>query len=147
MVIPDKYIRKAYISLINIQLANNYLTCPIYDSIIPKDINPIPPLRIILSTQTKKQANTTKCGHDWLCTILLDIIYEQNLGFVDKVMVETIEEVISNAIDLNPIDIPIPPFFVYHTEILDSHDMSLQTQTKSINRKLVRYQHILGIPG
>lgn len=147
MVIPDKYIRKAYISLINIQLANSYLTCPIYDSVVPKDIDPIPPLRIILSTQTKKQANTTKCGHDWQCTILLDIIYEQNLGFVDKVIVETIEEVISNAIDLNPNDIAIPPFIVYNTQILDSHDMSLETQTKSINRKLVRYEHIVGYAG
>lgn len=147
MTNPDKYIRIACITAINLQFTNAYATCPIYDTQVPKDVVPIPALRVILSTQTKKQANTTKCGHDWQCTLLFDIINEQPQGYSDRTIIEDIEELISNAIDLNPGDLDIPPFVVYNTQVADTHDMSLQTQVKSIDRKLVRYQWILGLAG
>lgn len=146
-VLPDKYIRIACIAAINLQFTTNYVTCPIYDTQVPKSVDPIPGLRVILSTQTKKQANTTKCGHDWQATLLFDIINEQPQGRSDRTIIENIEELINNALDLNPGDLDIQPFVVYNTQVLDTHDMPLQTPTVSIDRKLVRYQWILGLPG
>jgi hypothetical protein len=145
--IPDKYIRQAYITAINAELSANYVTCAIFETEVPKDVIPIPATRMILSTQTKKQANTTKCGHDWNCTILVDIISEQNQGFSDKSITEDLEELVNNAIDISPSDLLIPPFIVYNTQVLSSNDMGLETPTKTINRKVVRFQHILGLPG
>ena len=142
--IPDKYIRAAIIIAVKAQLSANYATCSIYDGEVPKDINPIPPLRIILGTQTAIQQNTTKCGHDWQSTITLDVINEQNQGFSDRSVVEDILQLINNAIDISPADLNIIPYVVYNTQYLNSTDMSIETPTKTINRKVVRYQFILG---
>lgn len=144
MTTPDKYIRKAYLLAIAAQFVTDGITCPIYDMQVPKDTSPVPPLRLILSTQTKKQANTSKCGHDWNASILLDIIYEQQQGFTDRSVVDDVETSVNSAIDVEE-DIDCPPFTIYNTQILDTHDMSLQTPTKSITRRLVRIQHIMGL--
>lgn len=141
MTNPDTPIRKAYIALLS-GITSGGNPVPIFDTQVPKNID-TPLRRLILSTQTKNQSNTSKCGHNWQCSILLDIIYEQQQGYVDRGVVDDIEEQISNIIDLQAQDITISPFVTLNTTILDSHDMSLNTATTTIIRKLIRYQHIL----
>lgn len=142
MLIPDTPIRAAYITALSgITSGGNQV--PIYDLQVPKNVIPVPKIRILLSTQTKQQWNTSKCGHNWVCSILLDIIYEQMQGYVDRNVVDDIEQQISDILDLQHGDIGIAPFVVLNTQMLDAHDMSLQTATTTITRKLVRYQHIL----
>lgn len=135
-----KYIRKAYIAL----LAG---ATPIYDMEVPKNVTPIPATRILISTQTDTQTNETKCGHDWDSTILLDVISEQQQGFVDRSVVDDIIEFILSRIDtftLTGQDIAIAPFPVYYTKVDNITDLTLTTPTKTIVRKLIRFRHILG---
>lgn len=143
MVNPDKYIRKAYlIALANI--SSGSLSVPVFDRRVPINTKPIPALRIIISSQTKQTADETKCGHGWECTVLLDIIAEQNISYVNTAIVDDIEEQISNMIDLwqaSKTELLIPPFKCYRTYFSDSHDIELETPTTTIIRKLIRYTH------
>jgi hypothetical protein len=134
---PNKFIRKSLLSLFT-------TIVPTFDVEVPKSVDPIPATRILLSTQTKTQRNTSKCGHNWQCSILVEIINEQHQGYADRSIVDDIDEQISDMVDLiGSNDITIPPFTVYNTQYLEEHDMTLETPTKTINRLLVRYQFIL----
>lgn len=142
MVSPDKFIRKAY----SINLAN--IGCPIYDMVVPKSVIPVPDIYVLITTQTKSPYQTTKCGHEWDCSVLLDIVCHFDQGFYNRIVIDDIETNILTAIDtwtFNKTDISIPPFRVYNTEIGDSHDMSLDTPTKTIARKLLRFRHFMGV--
>lgn len=141
MVSPDKFIRKSYATLLN------GVGCPIYDMVLPKS-NDIPQLYVLISTQTKREYQETKCGHEWDCTILLDIIGNFENGFANRAIVDDVETKILTAIDtwtFNQTDIPIPPFKVYNTMIDDSHDDYLNTPAKTIIRKLLRFRHFIGV--
>ena len=145
MVTPDKYIRRAYlIALANV--SSGSVSVPIYDRRVPVNVIPTPATRIIISSQTKQIANETKCGHGWQCSILLDVISEQNNSFVNTAIVDDIEEQISDQIDIwqaKDHDIKIPPFVCYRTLFSDSHDIEIETPTTTIIRKLIRYTHTL----
>lgn len=139
MVNPDSYIRKAYGQLLS------GIGCPIYDMVVPKD-KELLPLYVLISTQSKRPYETTKCGHEWDCTILLDIIATFQNGFADRAVVDDLETKILTAIDtwtFEQTDIAIPPFRVYNTEIDDSHDDYLVTPSKTIVRKLLRFRHFI----
>lgn len=136
-IIPDKYVRKAFLTLFS------GIGTPMYETKVPKDITPIPPQRVLLSTQTNTQHNTNKCGHNWSHSILLDIISEQPQGYSDKSIVEDIWQQINSVVDVQS-DISVEGFIIYNTQMIESHDIELDTPTKSINRKLVRYQFIMG---
>lgn len=139
MIIPDKYIRLAIINL-----ATGVIDTPIYETVIPKSVIPTPLTYILLSTQSKQQKNTSKCGHNWQCSIVLDICSNNQQGYSSKAVVEDIEQQLSDLIDLSGRnDIAIPPFTVLNTQMLDSHDMSYETPTLTVSRKIVRYQFIL----
>lgn len=136
---PDKFIRKAYLQL----LAN--IGCPIYDMVLPKS-ETIPSTYVLITSQTKRPYEETKCGHEWDCTILLDIIAEFNHGFANRAVADDIETAILTAIDTWTFEqqqISIDPFTVYRTVVDDSHDLSLNTPTKTIVRKLLRFRHFL----
>jgi hypothetical protein len=75
---------------------------------------------------------------------LLDIVYEQQQGYVDRAVVENIEQQISDIVDLiGSNDLPIPPFTVLNTQLINTNDIITQTPTTTVTRKLIRYQHIL----
>lgn len=144
MVNPDKYIRAKYIALLSTVTTPNgsgVLPVPVYDMMVPLSVMPIPAIRIVITTQTKAQANTTKCGHDWTCSISMDIINEEQLGFANTAILDNIEEQISDLIDLNDGDIDLSPFMCYNTQTHTPTDLSYKTQTKSIGRKVLRYEH------
>jgi hypothetical protein len=143
---PDKVVRAKYISLfssITTPNGSGVQTVPVFDMLVPRSVNPIPKIRIVITSQTKVQANTSKCGHDWGCTIAMDVISEQELGFANTAILDDIEEQISNLIDLQTGDVDFSPFICYNTKTLTPTDMSYTTPTKSIGRKVVRYEHQL----
>jgi len=140
MLSPDKYIRKAYGTILS------GIGCPIYDMVVPKD-KEILPLYVLITTQTKRPNFETQCGHDWDCTILLDIIATFQNGFADRAVVDDLETKILTAIDtwtFDKTEIAIQPFHVYNTEVDDSHDDFLTTPSKTIVRKLLRFRHFVG---
>lgn len=145
MVSPDKHIRKAYLQYLS-NITSGSLTIPVFDRRVPVSTIPIPATRIIISSQTKRANSETKCGHGWECSVLLDIISEQNVSFVNTAIVDDIEEQISDQLDIwqaTHAEILIPPFKCYYTRLTDTHDIELETPTTTIIRKLVRYTHRL----
>lgn len=142
---PDPYIRAAYLNLFG-SLTIGSVQVPVYVDEVPISVTPIPRTRILITTQTKSGVNDTKCGHEWMCSILLDIISEQQRGYVNRTIVDNIEQQISDLIDLwtlNGVELMIPPFTCYYTKAADSHSILLDTPTTTIIRKLVRYTHRL----
>lgn len=135
--IPDTAIRQGFIT------ALSGISTPIFDEEVPKSVIPIPAQRVLLSSQITAQHDTSKCGHLWMSTILLDIISEQDQGYSNRAIPEVILNDINLIIDTLE-SINIPGFKVYNTQVLNIHDASLQTSTKTVNRKLVRYQFLLG---
>lgn len=135
-IIPDTAVRTAFISLLG------GIGTPLYETRVPENIDPIPAQRVLLSTQTDRQANTNKCGHLWRHSILLDIISENVRGYSNKSVVEAIANQINAIIDVQS-DIPVNGFVIYDTTIENIHDMDFDTATKSINRKLVTYSFII----
>jgi len=134
--IPDKYVRKAFLTL----LAG--IGTPVYETKVPKSVQPPPAQRVLISTQNNSQHDTSKCGHLWYHSILLDIISENDNGFSQRDKVDDILDTINQIIDVQA-DIAVDGFTLYNTQVVDIHDMDLDTATKFINRKLVRYQFLI----
>lgn len=146
MINPDKVIRAKYISLftsVTTPAISGVQHVPVYDKLVPKSVVPIPATRIVITTQTKNQANTTKCGHDWATVITLDIINEQPQGFANTAILDDIEEQISDLIDLQNGDVDFSPFTCYNTQVHTPTDLSYETPTKSIGRKVLRFEHLI----
>lgn len=135
-LIPDTNVRTAFITLLG------GIGTQIFETRVPLNVDPIPAQRIILSTQTDNQANTNKCGHLWNHSILLDIISENPLGYSNKSAVEAIAQAVNSVIDVQE-DIVVNGFKIYNTTVSNIHDMDYDTATKTINRKLVRYNFII----
>jgi len=143
---PDKVIRAKYISLfasVTTPNGSGVQSVPVYDKLVPKSVIPIPATRIVITTQTKNQANTTKCGHDWATVITLDIINEQPQGYANTSILDDIEEQINNLIDLPNGDVDFTPFTCYNTQVHTPTDLSYGTPTLSIGRKVLRFEHQL----
>lgn len=142
MVNPDTYIRTKYISLFA-SITSGGNPVPVYDKLVPKSIVPVPPTRIVITSQTKNQANTTKCGHDWATVITLDVIHEHPQGYADTAILDDIEQQISDLIDLPGEDVDFSPFICYNTQVHTPIDLSYETPTLSIGRKVLRFEHQL----
>jgi hypothetical protein len=145
MITPDIPVRTAYLTILS-ALGIGSISVPVFVDMVPVNIDPIPNTRVIITSQTTSIDAENKCGHGWKCTILLDIINEQSKGFANRDIVDMIEQQISDLIDIWTYadgDISIAPFTVYHTTFAGSHNMDLETPTRSITRKLVRYEHRL----
>ena len=144
MVNPSKYIRKAYLSALG-SVGIGSVTIPIFDKRVPINVS-VPPTRIIISTQTTRIADENKCDHGWECSIVLDVISEQPISFVNSSIVDDIEGQIMTNIDLwsaSKAELMIPPFICYHTTYSDSHDIEIDTPTTTIIRRIIRITHRL----
>lgn len=134
---PDKYIRKAYLAIIqSIGLKG-------YDKRIPSD-KATPTTYVILSTQTKEEANITKCGKEWFCSILLDIVSKQPKGVVNSSIVDDIEEQIDNLVNIRK-GIVVDGFTVTETKLESSASDEIETDSEYISRKLLRYRHTVAV--
>lgn len=141
MQIPDTAIRSALITAFT-----GLLDIPAYDTAVPKDVEPLPNLYVIFGTQDNRQHSTNKCNHLWAHVCMLDIVSQQPQGYASKKIVEDILNQIQTVVDLpGTADLDIPGFSVYNTQVLSTTDMSLNTPTQTIVRKIVRYQWILGV--
>lgn len=142
-MVPDKYIRKAYYNLLS-GLVSGSVAVPVYDKLVPKSVDPVPAVRVIINSITKKQADTSRAGHNWNATIELDIIAEFSNGNVNSVIVDDIEDQISTIIDLAGPDISVDNFTVYNTQVTVAADRVMNYPTRSVHSRVVRYNHILG---
>lgn len=131
---PDKWIRKAFYDLIT----NNNISS-VWDMNVTGGI--YPPEYVLLSTQTKLDNQITKCGGQWDCTILLDIVTRYigtgNTG--SRVRVNDIEEGIMSYID----EINITGFKIFNIYLESSTSLDSSDKEENIYRQLMRYRLIV----
>lgn len=135
MINPDKYLRKYY----KAQLAD--LGIPVFNKRVPVDIA-IPLEYVIISTQTKTTTNTTKCGREFDCTVLLDVISKQPKGLADFAKVDDYEQTISDKLAKFGV-VDYTPIRIMNSEITMSDTDDMETDTETIVRKLIRLRHIV----
>lgn len=130
---PDKYIRAAILGVLEAS------EIPAWHKKIPKNVAEIPSSYVLLHSQTKRPTEIGKICYDWSCSIVLDITSINSLGFTSAVTVDDIEEIILDKI--SPVDgkIQIENFSVVDVSLLDSTEMTLETGTDTIDRKVMVY--------
>lgn len=132
---PDKWIRKAFADLV----VNNDIST-IWDMNVTGGVYPTE--YILLSTQTKLDNQATKCGGQWDCTMLLDIVTRYigagNTG--SRLRVNDIEDDLIGAVSGISIEGGFKIFNIYleSSTSLDSSD-----KEENIYRQLMRYRIVL----
>lgn len=131
LVSPDKFIRKAYLTAlagVGVQL---------YAGKVPVD-KTIPEHYILLSTQTKQRTAVSKNGWEWNTQITVDIIYRGKKGYSFMDRVDDTEGKVIEAIENG---ISVEGFAVKSTELVNSQPLNAETDTQSIERRILIYEH------
>lgn len=136
---PNKYVRIGLISAIEIRIPD----VPVWYKKVPLNELPIPLKYILLDSQTKIQTvvskSTTEKGvnFEWLTTIDINIYSLKDFGFSDADDVDDIEQEILSIVTTG---FTIPNFDTKDVRIIESQDLSTETQTNSIDRKLLKIE-------
>jgi hypothetical protein len=137
---PSTPMRVAYIQA----LAG--LTVPVFDTVIPKDMTPIPLLYILLHDFTKGINEDCKDEVGWACTIILDIISVQPSGYADREVVDNVEAQVINLIRLLN-QFSIPGFEVEYTRYANSVSLDViqppASGVDNIIRTAITYEHLI----
>lgn len=137
---PDKYVRIGYIAAL--QAATGL---KVWHRRIPKNVT-VPAKYIILDTQSKNETVNAKNNEEretyfeWLVTLDVNIYNVNQLGYSNAEAVDDIEQIVISVIRQW---INIPNFNNKNTEIIESQDLSADTTTQSIDRKLIKFEHWL----
>lgn len=138
---PDKHIRIAYIQAL--QAATGL---KVWHRKVPKNISPIPSKYIILDTQSKNETVNAKNNDEretyfeWLVTLDVNIYNVNQVGYSNADVVDDLEQIVISVIRQG---IDIPNFNNKNTNILESQDLSADTTTQSIDRKMIKFEHWL----
>lgn len=144
MTNPDKYLRSAYITAL--QSATGL---KVWHKKVPKNTTPVPTKYIILDSQTKNETARSKPSglgnsqtqFEWLCTLDVNIYNINAVGYSNAAVVDDIEEQVLSVAKGGVV--VVPGFSVKDTSILESMDLSAETSTQSVDRKLVKFEHWL----
>lgn len=139
---PDKYIIAAYI-----QALETATGLRVWHKRVPKNV-PTPARYIILDSLTKNETGNYKplpgegknTHFEWACTIDVNIYNVNIAGYTDAAVVYDIEQIVMSVVRSG---IPILNFHNKDTRILESLDLSVETSTQSIDRKLIKFDHRL----
>lgn len=134
---PDKWIRKAISERIN-NIVVNGITVPCIDTNYTG--NNQPRFYVAMSTQTKLEANYTKCHSQWDCTILLDVItrYFTTGNTGSRVLCNDIEDRIISLMNNFQIE---GGFDVYRdVEVENSTSMDGHDDDEVYFRQFIRYR-------
>ena len=131
---PDKWIRKAFAELIT----NNDISS-VWDMDVAGGVYPTE--YILLTTQTKNDNELNKCGGQWDCTILLDLVTRfvgtGNPG--SRLKVNDMEELILANIS----SLSITGFSIFRIKLEQSTSFDVSDKEENIFRQLMRYRLIL----
>jgi hypothetical protein len=129
----------------NAPLRNAYLTAwaatglPVWAKKVPKSAV-IPKQYILITSQTKQRTEVSKDCFEWLCQIVVDIIYVGAAGYASPIKNDDIEEIGVNAIQAG---IVVAGFDVKSYDFIQSLDLDIETDTQSIERRVITYEHWL----
>lgn len=129
---PDKYIRAAYKTALQ-----NY--APVWEKKVPIDVTP-PVKYYLISTQTKNETERSKCGYEWMCSIVIECVSIQGAGNASSVPINDMEEHLISVVETG---LNIAGFDLKETFFVDSVPLDIDTPTNSIYRRVVTYQHWL----
>lgn len=133
---PNTPLQKSYIDAIKI--ATDLSGWP---NRVPIDTKSIPLQYFLIATQTKNRTAISKNNWEWLCTIVVDIIYAGGRGFSSPVKNNTVEAQIISAIEGG---ISVEGFYVKSRELISSIPLNIDTNTQYLERTVLTYQHWLG---
>lgn len=131
---PNTALRTAYLAA----LAG--IGIPGWAKKIPKDIKPIPDQYYLVTSQTLNPTERKKDCFEWLCTIVIDVIFVGPAGYVSPVKTEDIEAKVITAVENG---INVIGFDVKSIEFIDSVNLDEETESQSIERRAITYQHWL----
>lgn len=131
---PNTALRSAYLS------ALSGIGIPGWAKKVPKNITPIPVNYFLVTSQTLNPTERSKDCFEWLCSIVIDVIYAGAAGYANPVQTETIEAQIITAIEAG---ITVEGFDVKSIRFIDSINLDEETDTQSIERRVITYQHWL----
>lgn len=131
MVNPNKYIRIAY------RTAMLTLGYPVWTKKVPKNQAPLLGTYIIIASQTKIPTVRDKDSFEWLCSIVFDITHIMEQGYSNTDVLDDLEEQVINIVES---DIAIGDFTVKDITMVDSRDLIADTDSQTIERRLVTYQ-------
>lgn len=128
---PDKWIRKGAIDALGASTPYRVYDMRVSGSTIPQAY-------IILSTQTKTEADDSKCQDSWDCTLLLDLVTRftgtSNPG--NREQVNDMEEYVIQQMN----SFVAYGFSIFRLELESSTSLDNITDTQNIFRQLVRYR-------
>ena len=130
---PNTALRTAYLSA----LAG--IGVPGWAKKVPKNAE-IPSNYYLITSQTLNRTEVGKDCFEWLCSIVVDVIYRGTPGYASPVQTEAIEAEVISAIENG---ITVAGFSVKSTDFVDSVNLDEETETQSIERRVITYQHWL----
>lgn len=142
---PDKYARLGWITLIT-----NVTGLIVKHNLLPKSMDPLPDEYVILSGQmtterlkgkpVRTKAQYTSCK-DLDHSIQIDFYKISPLGYSSAVVVENYVEAVLTAVENG--QLIIPGFSIRDVSIVENRAMPTESETKSIDRKILVVRHWL----
>lgn len=129
MLNPNKYIRQGIINAIGGAV-------PVYYKRVPKTIA-TPANYIIINSQTKQESFRAKKCWEWLCQVNIDIWSVGTQGMPPNVSVDDLEETVLNAMESMQVT---GGFTTNYCDLINDIDLSVETDTHSIERKVLTYE-------
>ena len=134
---PNKYVRTAYINALKLATG-----LQVWHKKVPKTVTVIPKNYILLDSQTKNETVKAKTDYfEWLVTLDVHIFNYNLKGYTDTVVVDDIEEKVIKTVKID--GVTIANFSNKNVDILDSIDLDLETDTNSIDRRIIKFEHWL----
>jgi len=124
---PNKYIRAGILSALP--------AYSVYSNRVPKNVS-TPKLYILITNQGKTEFANGKTCHEWECTFSLQVIYRNDLGFDASSIVDDAAQEVDNAIRYT---MSIPNFYKKNVTLEGENDMTYDTDTNTINTKILNY--------
>lgn len=128
---PNTPIRTALVDGLRVAVSGNT-----WAGILPKDRGVLENY-ILITSQTKNSTERSKCGFEWLCTVNFDIYHLNLLGYNSCVEVDEVEAKIISFIENG---FTVVGFDLKSHELVNSVDLNLDTDTNSIERRVLTYQ-------
>jgi len=129
---PDKWIRKGFGDMIVNNNISTVWDMNVTGGIYPKEY-------VLMSTQTKRGVQISKCGSQWDCTILIDIVtrYVGSGNTGSRNRINDIENLIlyhAGSINFEG------GFTIFDMEMENSTSMDSSDKTEQIFRQLMRFR-------
>lgn len=126
---PNTSIRTALIAALN-------GIAPVYVKKVPKS-GTIPDQYILINSQTKDPTERSKCGFEWLCTVNIEMINLNTSGYANPIRNDAVEGQIIAIIEAG---LEFDGFYNKEWLFINSIDLDTETQTQSIERRVLTYQ-------